>query len=313
MTTNLRGVTRALIRLLLAMAVLVVVAAAAFLIWLAGSFMPLLGWIAAILIAAALIAPSAYLWLAFRSPGLVPPVAGNSAAMSEYVLRFAERLRLSPLLRGRPLQNRQELEQALRVLDAEADRITETTARQVFISSAVSQHGSLDGLILLGLQLRMILRIARLYYVVPRVRELIALYRDLGGIGFFVTEHEEGELVEDAQPVLASLVASVVGAVPGLQAASTIVANALMTGSANAFLTLRLGVMTREYCRAVVQPDPRVLRRRAFDHALEELRDIVTHGSSAVIGKVWRETRHAMSTTVTGIRRAASSSHPDSR
>lgn len=256
---------------------------------LLGSIMALYGGIALALL---------FLWL--QRP-LRPPAEHDPHAIDRYVRRWLERLRGSPLLQHHPLETRADLDRALRILDAEADRIIEHAGRQTFVSSAISQHGSLDGVIIFGAQARMILQLARVYYVRPRLRELGYLARQVGGVGFVAAEHEEVALVEDAQPIIASVVGSAIGAIPGFQVAGTLVVNGLLRGSANSFLTLRLGAAAREHCRAVVVPPKLAVRRRAFDHASALLREIAVTGGRAVMEKVWQETSHSAKHSLTGL------------
>ena len=128
-----------------------------------------------------------------------------------------------------------------RILDEDATRIVKQMATTVFLTTAVSQSGRLDALLVLVTQSRMIWRIAHLYYQRPSVRELVHLYSNVAATAFVVGELDDLELHQMIQPVAAGSLGTVAGAIPGFQVMTTIVVNSLLSGSANAFLTLRVG------------------------------------------------------------------------
>src|SRR6188508_761207 len=64
----------------------------------------------------------AVLFLRLPSP-LVPPESDESPAFEPHLKRLCERLASSPHLTGHDLADRRGIEEALRVLDAKADRI----------------------------------------------------------------------------------------------------------------------------------------------------------------------------------------------
>jgi len=59
-----------------------------------------------------------------------------------------------------------------------------------------------------------------------------------------------------------------------------LLASSVLTGSANAFLTLRVGMITKEYCRCTVKVEKRGLRRAATLQAAKLLGSIVRDGTS---------------------------------
>ena len=75
----------------------------------------------------------------------------------------------------------------------------------------------------------------------------------------------------------------------------------MISGSANAFLTLRVGVVTRRYCGALVRPEKRGLRRSAFAEAAGMLGAIAASGSKKVISALARASGRTVTKTVSGI------------
>ena len=187
------------------------------------------------------------------------------------------------------------------MLDARANEITRSAASQVFLTTAISQNGSLDAIVVLVAQSRLVLRVARTYWQRPTLRDLVRLYGNVAATALITSEIEDIDLSEQIQPVLSSLFGSAAGAVPGLQAASALLVNSVMTGSANAFLTLRIGIITRRYCAAVVQPPRGVLRRSAALQATQMLGGIAFDGATAVSSAVLRASKRAIGDTVSGV------------
>jgi hypothetical protein len=56
--------------------------------------------------------------------------------------------------------------------------------------------------------------------------------------------------------------------------------NSVVTGTANAFLTLRVGIIAKRYCGALVMPERRVLRRLAVSQAAQMLATIARDGAA---------------------------------
>jgi hypothetical protein len=99
-------------------------------------------------------------------------------------------------------------------------------------------------------------------------------------------ELEDIDVSEQIQPVLSAVLGSAATAVPGLQTASTILVNSVLTGSANAFLTLRVGMIARQYCSTLVVEDRRVLRRSASAQAAMMLGGIASYGAKTLVKSV---------------------------
>jgi hypothetical protein len=99
---------------------------------------------------------------------------------------------------------------------------------------------------------------------------------------------------------------STVASIPGMH----LLASSVLSGSANAFLTLRVGMITKEYCRCTTRVEKAGLRRAATLRAAKLLGAIVRdgtvklskaaiHASNAKVGqtfeKIMRRSRPAES------------------
>jgi hypothetical protein len=241
---------------------------------------------------------------------LIPPATDQSPEFERHLTALSCRLRNNPLVAGQPLVSRAEIEEALRVLGARADAIIQQTGSQVFVTTAISQNGSLDGLIVLLAQSRMIWRIAHIYYQRPTLRDLAYLYGNVAATALVASQLDDLDLSEQAQPLLSAALGSIAGAIPGLHAASALLVNSILTGTANAFLTLRVGIITRRHCGALVLPDKRALRRTAVAQAAQMLGAIAQDGTKRVVSAFWTASKARAAGTARGmgdsVRQAAS-------
>ena len=103
----------------------------------------------------------------------------------------------------------------------------------------------------------MIWRIARVYYQRPMLRDLIRLYANVAGTAFLASELDDIDISEQVQPILSSALGPLAVMVPGVQLAASILVNSVLTGTANAFLTLRVGIIAKRYCGSLVVAERR--------------------------------------------------------
>jgi Domain of unknown function (DUF697) len=227
---------------------------------------------------------------------LVPPDSETSPEFDTHIAKLGERLASNPHIHfaaDRPI-DRRSVEDALLVLDSEANTIVKRMATTVFLTTAVSQSGRLDALLVLGAQSRMVWRIAHLYYQRPSLRELFHLYANVAATSLVAGELDDIELHQLVQPVVAGSVGAMGGAIPGFQVFTTIMVNSILSGSANAFLTLRVGIITKDYCGSLVAEPRRRVRRNATAEAARLLSGIVKESGKQVRDAVWKEIKNKM-------------------
>ena len=83
---------------------------------------------------------------------LVLPESDSGPEFEEHLKRLRDRLASNPLLQldtSRPV-DRREIKDAIEVLDTEADAVIKQMATMVFLTTAVSQSGRLDALLVLS-------------------------------------------------------------------------------------------------------------------------------------------------------------------
>ncbi len=222
------------------------------------------------------------------------PEPDDAAAWSRYVLRFGNRLTGNRHLKadypgydalvravrsGDTALIESESVDAGRFLDARARDAVAKHAAAVFTATAVSQSGRLDGAIVMSAQIRMIREVAEIYIQRPGARDLWALYANVGAATFVAGEIQDSELLA----VLgAPVTAGIAGFVPvgGTAPIISLLVNSFLDGSANAFLTLRVGTLARRYCALRVEGDRTTVSRSASLEAAGLLADVVTRGAA---------------------------------
>ena len=173
------------------------------------------------------------LFLVIRLPRpLVPPASREGPEYLAHLERLRARLRLSAYRHQiRDLEGEAAIEQAIRRLDDEAERIIRATASQVFLSTAVSQSGRLDTLLVFSMQTRMVWKLAHLYYQRPTVRDLIGLYASVAGTSFVAGEASRPGPGRAGRTCLLGGARRGGGAVPGFQLVASILANSILSGA----------------------------------------------------------------------------------
>lgn len=210
------------------------------------------------------------LW--FRLPKRrTPPATTEGPEYDRFMTDFRRRLARNARLRGVPLDTTADVGAALQILDNQAHDVVASAASAVFLSTAVLQSGRLDVLVVLAAQTRLIWQVAHVYYQRPSVRDFLQLYANVAATAFIAAGIED----VDVDVLVGTVFGSTMAAIPGMH----ILASSILTGSANAFLTLRVGMIAKEYCRCTVSVERRGLRRAATLQAAKLLGSIVRDGT----------------------------------
>ncbi|HEY3064957.1 MAG TPA: DUF697 domain-containing protein [Methylomirabilota bacterium] len=259
---------------------------------LAGSVHPLLGqlvlWLLLLTYAVCVAIPVvAFVRLPKR---LLAPPAGDTAGRDAHLKALARSLRGNRHLAGLPVtpEDPATIERALEELAQRARQRTIETATAVFVSTAVSQSGRLDGLMVLVTQSRLIWQIAHLYWQRPSLRDLGSLYANVATAAFVAQNVDDFDFGETLGSVVAPVLGgSAASAIPGLSGVASLIANSSIDGTVNAFLTLRIGCLASAYCRSFTTPDVRLLRRNASLEAARMLHQVARHGAERVSVAMW--------------------------
>lgn len=245
--------------------------------------------------AAAIVIPLAAIMK--RPTALFPPADTESDEYKIYIQKLSGRLRRNPYLEKTTVEddNLATIEEAVRELNEKADERIREAASHVFIMTAISQYGALDALIVTLAQFRMIWRVTILYNQRPSLRELAYLYGNVFATAFLATRLENLDLLEDQlEPVIASAMGSSLSSfTPALNTAANIITSSIIQGSANAYLTLRVGLIARNYCASLVRRERSQIRRSAAVQAAAMLSRVLGDSTYKVTRAVVRATAKA--------------------
>ena len=97
------------------------------------------------------------------------------------------------------------------------------------------------------------------------------LYANVASTAFIAAGIED----VDVDVLVSTVFGSTVAAIPGMH----LLTSSVLSGSANAFLTLRVGMITKEYCRCATEVEKKGLRRAATVKAAKLLGAIVSEGT----------------------------------
>jgi len=237
--------------------------------------------------------------LYFTLPDALTPPANNSAPQRErYMKELRRRLQANRRLQGVSLDTEKDIQEALGKLSVDVDKVIRETAISVFVGTAVMQNGRMDGLIVLATQLRMVWRIATIYYQRPSPQQMVYLYSNVGATAIVADNIQEVDFSALAGPIVTAILPSLKGAIPGLQGIATLLTNSIANGSANAFLTLRVGIIARHYCEAVTTTSSQSVRMSATKEAAKLLGQIAKDNGSRLVGSIWGSVKNTAKTSL---------------
>lgn len=252
-------------------------------------------WFLLTLVIALLLAP---IVLFYRLPKpLIAPKEASGPEHEEYVRKLKLQLARNPLIAGMPLGSDAEVAAAIARLDEEANAVIRNTASAIFASTAVMQNGRLDALVVFASQVRMTWKVASIYYQRPGARQMLYVYGNVGANVLVADNMRDIDFSAIVTPIVTAIFPSLKGAVPGLQGISALLVNSAANGAANAFLTLRVGLITREYCAAMIRPERGEVRRSATLAALGMVGAIAKEQGSRVAQAAWDGVSNAAQST----------------
>ena len=248
-------------------------------------------WVLTVIFMIAAVTPF-YLYFSFPN-ALIPPTVTEGPLFDHYLVQLRKRLSVNVRLKGAQLQSIEDIEQAIGILSKDSDKIIRETATSIFVSTSIMQNGRLDGLITLCTQVRMVWRVASVYQQRPSPRQMIYLYSNVGANVLLAESIEEIDLSEIVAPLFASGLTS---SIPGM----SLIMNSVANGAASAFLTLRVGSVTKQYCEALSTPNRSLVRRYATLSAMALIGDIVKENGARIVSGSWSMFKGAVDSTVQG-------------
>ncbi len=232
---------------------------------------------------------------------LVIPDENDSAGRVLYWAKLKKRLggnrflRLSGFEWSPDKSDAESIQAALAILDAESQAIIRRQATTVFVTTAVSQNGSLDSLFVFVNAFKLVWQVTMLYHQRPSIRDLVKLYTNIFATVLLSRQIDDLDLIaEQLEPAMTTLFGgSVSTLVPGTSYVVSFVADSIFEGSLNALLMLRIGFIAQQYCRSTTRTEPRTISRTASVQALKLLGTIVSENSLRISHAILQAVKNA--------------------
>ncbi len=231
-----------------------------------------------------------------RLPKTLTPPDGTAQGQEAYQQQLARRLMANKHVKAAGIDWHQPdaMQQAVQVLDDKANESLQHTARSVFLTTAISQNGKLDAFVVLLTQARMVWQLAHIYQERPAFKDMWNLYINVGTSALLASQVEQINITEQIEPVVKSLVKSAAGkSIPVVGQAAHVIMDSIFEGSTNAFLTLRVGIITRQYCSSGGALTVKQMRKNALKEASMMLGSLVLALSGQVVKAVLGATKDA--------------------
>ena len=282
--------------LLLVSFIIIMISQAAQLVGIAANLHPYLGKAVLIFFVILGLASAVYVILLlskFEKP-LEIPDEENSEEYKQYILKFKNRLKKNKFLNksnyvwddSKP--DIESVNEALIRIDQEAQKIIKGSAGGVFTTTAVSQNGSLDGLFVFVVSMKLIWKISTLYNQRPALRDLLKLYMNVFATVLAARQIDDLDIVAEqlGQILPAAMTGAFGSVVPGVSFITSFVADSILEGTINTLLVLRIGLLTQLYSRSITRPEPKRLSKTATVQACKMLGEIISKDLISIIG-VW--------------------------
>ncbi|WP_027723107.1 DUF697 domain-containing protein [Maridesulfovibrio zosterae] len=189
------------------------------------------------------------LFIYLLRPGpLVMPEDPTQAQERKFISKLRKRLRKNQYVRksGMSIASSEDMELALDMLDEISTNKMKSVASRIFLSTAISQNGKLDSFIVLGTLAKLIWDISKIYNQRPSFQDMVSVYANVAGTAFFASAVEELDIQSQIEAIMSPVLAgSALGMIPGAGGLTAIVTASILDGSTNAFLALRVGIITR--------------------------------------------------------------------
>lgn len=212
------------------------------------------------------------------------PFPDNNQDLEKYKLMFKERLAKHPIAIEYHLDphNPEQFIIINEKLKEKAHKIIFESASAVFIATAISQNGKLDAFTVLAAQVRLVWKVAHVYWQRPSLRNLQQLYTNVALNTMAASAIEEIDLSQQIQPILNAILKSPGKHVPVIGGAANIITDSILEGTINSFLTLRVGVLTKNYC-APEMLTINEIKSNSFVEASGLLKKVVIKSSAKVV------------------------------
>jgi hypothetical protein len=183
----------------------------------------------------------------FSKEHIIPNIDNLEGTEKEKAIRLElNRLKKLPFFKnGLPeiSDEEKQLNKSYELLDIASIDIIKSRSKNVFLSTSISQNGKLDLIFVLINQLTMIRELTDLNRHRTSLKDLFKLYSNVVVSAITADLLSESDL---SNIIVTTLSSTSLANIPGASASGGIIASSLIEGSSDAFLTLRVGFLTKE-------------------------------------------------------------------
>lgn len=235
-----------------------------------------------------------------RTPEL--PEEEEGEVYERYLEQVAENLRENATLRAlkeADIQTEEDIHRGYALLNQQANTIIKKEATSIFLTTSISQNGSLDALFMVTSLSKMTWRLMHLYENRPSWARIVQLYGNIAGTVLLARSIEDMDLIEgQIEPLVASLLGgTVLNLVPGTQTMTNLVVTSVTEGAVNTLLALRVGAIARQYLTALTRPEKGIIRRKASVEAAGLLGGILKDNTVGIVKAFGRAAKNATKAT----------------
>jgi len=224
----------------------------------------------------------------------------DTEAYKRYISKLKNRLINNKFLKKNNYlwnSNKSDLEsvdEALKLLDEESLKIIKEESSAIFLTTAVSQNGSLDSLFVFVTAAKLVWRIAILYNQRPAISDLTKLYSNVFATILMSRQIDDLDLLSDQlEPVISSLFSGTVGTfVPGVSYAVSFIIDSILEGSINTLLMLRIGLITQKYCSSTTKLEQRAISKTATIQASKLLGSLINENSKKITDAILKSIKN---------------------
>ena len=191
------------------------------------------------------------------------------------------------------------VELGFKELDELSTPIIQENANEIFLTTAISQNGSLDSIAVLVTLLKMVWKLAAIYQTRPTLKSLGKLYIQVASVVFMARTIEDSDLIESQMELLITTILgeSIASAIPGMIPIANLIVSSLMEGSLNALLTFRVGIITQSYLGMEKPETKTFIQKNASLQALGQIGKIIKSNGKIVARSVLKATKNVTSST----------------
>ncbi|TDT72473.1 uncharacterized protein DUF697 [Hypnocyclicus thermotrophus] len=154
--------------------------------------------------------------------------------------------------------------------DKKCDKLIKDYAKSIFVSTAISQNGTLDAIFILKLQVELIWKIAHLYNQRPKLKEILNIYISVLANVLAASAFSDITITELVDSFLKQFLSSF----PIISKIGGKITDSIFDGTCNALLSLRVGYLTKEYCKYSSEFDEKLSRKISRENALKSINEI---------------------------------------